>query len=93
MDTAFIVQQQHASDQTWQHGWCSDGTQTRCVALAQGWLVSVSGRLSWWPLRSLAGPTTIAASSKWLAGRKGPIQPNGGKRFLPAQLPSVSHQL
>lgn len=46
--------------------------------------------LSWWPLCSLAGPTNVAASpaTGW---REGLVQLHGVKRFLPAQLPSVSH--
>lgn len=46
--------------------------------------------LSRWPLWSLAGPTNVAASpaTGW---QEGPVQLHGVKRFLPAQLPSVSH--
>lgn len=56
----------------------------------QGCLGSMAGRLSRWPLCSLAGPTNVVASpaTGW---QEGPAQLQDVKRFLSAQLPSVSH--
>lgn len=79
------------TQQTWQRA----GGATRAQHAQQLWpgLPEEHGRetLSQWPLCSLAGPTNIVASPATLAGGKGQSSYTGVKRFLPAQLPSVSH--
>lgn len=74
-----------APQQTWQQAGAAMGAQ-------HAWpgLLGSRETLSQWPLCSLAGPTNIVASPAICWG-EGPVQLHGVKRFLPAQLPSVSH--